>query len=116
MNRSAAIAFINLRLQPDADPALPTGHVNDLLELAATDDSDGHAPSDDDWTPTYSRVGCYRAIVEGWTMKHGLAVTRFSFATDGQSFQRGQILDHIEAQRALWARKISSSPSTLGRR
>jgi hypothetical protein len=82
--------------------------------MAAACDSDGREPDDDDWVPTYSTVGCYRAIAEGWTMKYGRAIGRFDFTTDGQMFRRAQTLDHIEHQRKLYARKVQCSPSTLG--
>jgi hypothetical protein len=114
MNAAQALGFMRARLQPDIDPVLDINDFVSLLPMAATCDDDGNEPTDDDWTPTYSEVGCYRAIAEGWTMKYGRAVGRFPFTTDGQNFQRNKVLDHIEHQRKLYARKVQSSPSTLG--
>lgn len=115
MNASEARAFIEARLLPDVDPTLSNDEVAALLPLAATVDADGRTPDHPDWVPTYDTVGCYRAIAEGFTIKHGKASNRFDFTTDGQTFRRSQMLDHLEHQRRLWARKIQQSPSTLSR-
>ena len=114
MNAPEALAFIVAHLDPDADPVLDTHTVALLLPLAAVVDVDGYRPSDDQWTPTYSTTGCYRAIARGWTIKRGKAVGRYDFTTDGQTFNRSQLLDHIEHQRKLYARLVQTSPSTLG--
>lgn len=116
MNASDATSFIENRLLPDLDPALPAGTIeSDLLPMAATCDTDGIEPDGDDWTPTYSVRGCYRAIAEGYTIKYGLAVGRFEFTTDGQTFRRQQTLDQLEHQRKMYARKVQDAPSTIGR-
>lgn len=112
MNYGTALSFVLTRLQPDVDPTLETHTVLELLDLAKTTDADGLAPDDDDWTPTYSTTGCYRAIAEGYTLKHGAAVGRFRFTTDGQTFDRNQLLDHLEHQRKLYARKVQTSSPT----
>lgn len=114
MNAVEATAFIEARLLPDVDPTLTSGEVASLLPLAACDDEDGNSPDDAAWTATYNTVGCYRAIAEGYSIKHGKAVGRFDFTTDGQTFRRAQTLDNLEHQRRLYARKVQQSPSTLG--
>jgi len=114
MNAAQALGFMRARLQPDVDPVLDVNDFASLLPMAATCDADGLEPDVDDWTPTYSIPGCYRAITEGWTIKHGRATGRFDFTTDGQMFRRSQTLDQIEHQRKLYARKAQCSPSTLG--
>jgi|SRR5690606_5691652 len=114
MNAAEALTFITDRLCPDDDPQLSLEVVESLLPLAACVDEDGRTPDDPDWTPTYSTVGCYRAIAEGYGIKHAKAANRFDFTTDGQTFRRSQILDHLEFQRSLYARKVQQSPSTLG--
>lgn len=112
MNHTEAISFIVARLQPDVDPAMDPNVVVDLVDLAKTDDADGLSPDDADWEPTYSTTGCYRAIAEGYAIKYGAAVARFRFGTDGQTFDRNQILDHLEHQRRLWARKVQTTTAT----
>lgn len=114
MDAAQALAYIVARVAPDDDPVLSTDELVDLLPLAVTADSDGVAPDEDGWVPTYSIVGCYRAIAEGWLIKRGKAVGRFDFQTDGQLFRRSQTLDQIEHQRRYYARKVQASPSTLG--
>lgn len=113
MNTAKARAFIELRLQPDSDPALNAQEVEQLLALAITDDEDGNCPTDDDWTPTYSVRGCWYAIAEGFYVKYAKAAERFSFTTDGQTFTVNQLLDHLEHERKRALAKVQSSPSTL---
>lgn len=114
MNAAEATAYVETRLHPDDDPVLSSATVTELLAMAVTADDDGNEPTDDNWTPTYSVTGCYRAIAEGWAIKRGKLVGRFNFTTDGQQFQRAQVRDHVENERAKWARKVQVSPSTLG--
>lgn len=114
MNEAQATVFIEARLLPDVDPTVEAEQMTELLALARDVDADGNLPGSDDYTTTYSTVGCYRAIAEGYAMKYGRAVGRFGFTTDGQQFQRNQTLDHLEHQRKLYARKVQQTPSTLG--
>lgn len=114
MNANDARNFIAVRLQPDVDPALDPWEVEQLVELAACVDEDDNAPTSDDWTPTYDRIGCYSAIAEGYTIKHGKAVGRVEFTTDSQTFRRQQLLDHLEHQRRTYAAKVSVT-TNLGR-
>jgi hypothetical protein len=114
VNAAEATTFIETRLHPDDDPTLSDAVVASLLPLAATLDENDVEPGEDGWIPTYWTKGCYRAIAEGWNLKYGRIVGRFDFATDGQQFQRSQMLDHIEHQRKMWARKVQQDPSTVG--
>lgn len=114
MDAAQALAYITARLAPDDDPALSTDELVELLQLAGTRDSDSRAPSDDDWVPTYSVRGCYAAVAEGWAIKRGKTVGRFEFTTDGQTFRRQQVRDHIDAEHRRWLAKVQSCPSTLG--
>jgi hypothetical protein len=114
MDAPTALAYITTRLHPEDDPTLSSDEVLDLLKLAAVTDSDDRAPSDADWTPTYSVRGCYVAIAEGWATKRGKAVGRFDFTTDGQMFRRSQVRDQIDHEHRRWLAKVQSCPSTLG--
>lgn len=114
MNVAEALSFIEARLLPDVAPTLTGPEVQALLPLAAVDDADGYTPDADDWTPTYSTVGCYRAVAEGYGIKVGKASGRFDFTSDGQTFRRSQMVDHLDEQRRLYAAKVQQSPSTLG--
>lgn len=103
MNESEAQAFIDARLLPNLDPTLTVPELDAIYSMAAAVDADA--------VTTYSTVGCYRAIAEGYTIKYGKAVGRFGFTTDGQQFQRNQLLDHLDHARSLWARKVQLSSS-----
>ena len=103
MDFTAAFDFVAQRIAPDLEPCLSPEDITSLLSMV----SDGSG----EW----STVDCYRALAEGWAIRHGRAVSRFDFTTAGQTFRRSQMLDHIEDQRRFWARKVQASPSTLGR-
>lgn len=109
MNTADAYERLRILTRADDDPTLDNAELEMLLELAATTDADDLAPDDDDWTPTYDRVGVYRAVAEGWTLKAGKAAGRFDFTTDGQTFRRSQIVDHCEAMAARYRRKTNQS-------
>lgn len=113
MDATEARRFIELRLQPSVDPTLTDGEVTDLIAFAKTDDADGNASDDDEWTPTYSVRGCWYGIAEGFLIKYSKAVGRFSFTTDGQTFTRNQTLDHLEHQRRHALAKVQSCPALL---
>lgn len=113
MDAAEAQEFIELRLQPAIDPVLSDGEVLKLVDLAVTDDDDGNPPTDDEWVPSYSVRGCWYGIAEGYLIKYGKAVGRFSFTTDGQTFTRNQTLDHLEHQRKRALAKVQSCPSLL---
>jgi hypothetical protein len=50
-----------------------------------------YEPAEEGYTPTYSVLGCRVA-------KRGKIVGRFDFTTDGQTFRRSQVLDHVDGQ------------------
>jgi hypothetical protein len=114
MNQQQALRFISDRLHPVDDPTLDPDTVVSLLEHARAVDDNDRPPSDDNWTPTYSITGCYRAIAEGWAMKRDKIAGRYDFTTDGQMFRRSQMVDHCENARKRWQARVQSSPSTLG--
>lgn len=87
----------------DVEPALAFGDIEDLLQLAKREDSEGRAPDDDDWEPTFDLVA---AAAEGWRRKAGRVVPRFGVSVDGDTLQRQQIYAHCIAQADLYARQV----------
>lgn len=110
MNQTTASERLELYAQPTVDPELSDDELDMLLaEHAVTVDADGNLPNADGWTPTYSTVGVWIAVKEAWLLKAGKAAARFDFATDGQRFQRSQVLDHCRAMADRYARKANQS-------
>lgn len=109
MNATEAMTWLWLRLLPDQEPYLDAAAVAELLRMARTVDASGLAPSDEDWTPTYSIQGLYRAAAEGWDIKAAKASGNYDFTADGQTFRRSQVIDHCRAQAAIWRRKTNRS-------
>lgn len=109
MNAAEAQARIEFYCPAGDDPTLSSADMAVLLTLAAAVDADGYAPSDAEWTATYSVRGCLYAAREGWIKKKGKVVGRFDFTTDDQQFRRSQIADHIDEQIRLLTAKLPQS-------
>lgn len=109
MNEFDALTFVRSRLQPEVDPVITDQELLDLLPLGQAEDENGVAPGGDGYVPTWSTVGCYRVVAAGWEMKYGRAVGRYSFTTDGQTFNRQQTLDQIKHMRDMYKAKVQHS-------
>lgn len=112
MDLPTATAFVSLRLSPSTEPAIEGGEILALLtDHAQTTDADDIEPGETGWTPTYSRIGCYAAIAEGWSIKAGRVAHRFDFTapTQGGQFRLSQILDHCEAMAKKYAVRAGRS-------
>jgi hypothetical protein len=113
MNADAAHAYVELHLQPNVYPTLEAEEVDALMLEAAVPDADDLEPADEGWVPTYSPIGCARAIAAGFDVKLAKLIPRsHEFTTDAQTFRRQQIFDHLEAMQKRWTSKISASTST----
>jgi hypothetical protein len=93
-------------IDAETDPALSDDDMDDLLSIAARPDTSGRTRADDNWEPTWDLNA---AAAEGWLRKASKAVSRFSFAEDGQRFERAQIYAHAIRQHELYARKAIGS-------
>lgn len=116
MNLTEAEAFVTLRAAATSEPTVSSLEIRDLLnELAITEDADCVEPDDEDWVPTYSRLGCYKVLAELWTIKAGRVAHRFDFTapTSGGNFRVSQIQDHCEAQAKRYARYVNESANAL---
>jgi hypothetical protein len=54
------------------------------------------------WVPTWDLD---LAAAHGWELKAGKVAGRFDFTTDGQTFRRGQLLDHARTMSKMYRRK-----------
>lgn len=91
MNRQAALNWLTDKLQPSVRPTIETDEMERLVDAAAASDADGNAPHTDDWTETYPLMGLIRSAADGWAMKAAKASASYTFASDGQQFQRAQM-------------------------
>lgn len=106
MNATQAHNFVALRLSPTTEPTISDVEIRQLLdEMAVTVDADDVEPFDDGWVPTFSRLGAYAVLAEGWGLKAGRAAHRFDFTapSSGGAFKVSQIIDHCEAQAKMYA-------------
>jgi len=106
MTEAEAEAQISRLLDSESDPALSDDDMEDLLRVAARPDTDGLTRADANWTPSWDLNA---AAAEGWLRKASKAVSRFSFAEDGQRFERAQIYAHCIRQHELYSRKAVGS-------
>lgn len=58
------------------------------------------------WTPTWD---LNTAAAEGWELKAGKAAARFDFGTDGQTFQRSQVIAHCHRMAATYRRRSTDN-------
>lgn len=102
MTESEALDKLALMVLADEDPALDAAQVADCLTHARRPDADDLDVTDAGWTPTWDLDA---AAAEGWRRKAGIAAARFSFAEDGQRFDRAQIYAHCLGQAEQYARR-----------
>lgn len=82
-------------------PTLTEAEVDDLLDQARRADSDGLAPDDDGWTPTWHFAS---AAAAGWRLKAGKVSGEFSFTSDGQTHHRNEVHEMCLAMADRYAR------------
>ena len=115
MTEAEALARLKRMTDADSEPVLTADDVTDCLAMSKLVDSNGLAPSDASWTPTWD---LNRGAAEGWRRKAGRLAMRFQFSTDGQEFHREQAVAHCERMAEQYRRKIISSvpvPGTMAR-
>jgi hypothetical protein len=95
----------------DSEPTLSSPELDMLVELAQRADSDGLAPSDADWTPTYDLNAAAR---EGWLWKAARAASKFDVTTDGQSVSRSQMKDHCDEMAEMYRKRIMQQVPVYG--
>lgn len=84
----------------NARPALEPEELDALLALFAIRDTDGRAPTDDGWEPTYALNA---AAAEGWRQKAARVAGDFDFSADGATFSKGDVLAHCLDMEAHYA-------------
>lgn len=101
MTENEAQAQLERMTDSDTDPALTADDIADLLNVAAREDAAGLTRASGSWTPTWDLNA---GAAEGWARKAGKAASRFSFAEDGQRFERAQLYQHCIRQHELYSR------------
>jgi hypothetical protein len=111
MTEAEAQDKLALMVMADEDPELSEPQLADLVERARRPDTEGHTYPEDAWTPTWDLDA---AAAEGWRRKASLAVARFDFAEDTQTFSRSQIYSHCIAQAEEYGRRSMGAIKVLG--
>ena len=106
MTEAEAEAALARLIDAETDPALTDEDMEDLLLKAARPDINGRTRQDANWSPTWDLDS---AAADGWLRKASKAVSRFSFAEDGQRFERAQIYAHCIRMQEMYARKAMGS-------
>lgn len=89
MEEAEAIELIESMVAYDSAPTLDDAQIELLAVRARRVDSDGLTPDDSGWTGTYDLNA---AAAEGWRWKAAKVAGDFTFATDGQSFNRSDMV------------------------
>lgn len=97
---------LNEMLQVDAEPTLGLQSVEDLIEFAKRVDSNGLAPSDTGWEPTWDLNA---AAAEGWRRKAGAVAGRFNVTVDGDALSRAQAFSHCLQMAERYAARVAGT-------
>ena len=111
MTEAEALAKLELMALSDEEPVLSSDQLEDCLDNARRPDADDLGPSDSGWTGTWDLD---YAAAEAWRRKAGIASGRFSFAEDGQRFERAQVYAHCMSQAEMYARRSMGAIDTSG--
>lgn len=109
MDEPTARDHLAAMVAAESEPALDDDELDMLVDLARRADSDGRAPDDDDWSPTWDLNA---AAAEGWRRKAAKVAGEFGFAADGQTFQRHQAHAMCLAMEERYRRRVAGSVTT----
>lgn len=104
MTEAEARAQIEMLVEASVDPFLDPAEIDHLIARARRADADSNPPTSVDWAPTWD---INAAAAEGWRMKAAKAAGRFDFTTDGQTFQRSQLVAHCTQQNRIFLRRMA---------
>lgn len=110
MDEGQARLRLERMVAADVEPTLSNTDIDDLLDVARRADSEGRAPSDEDWEPTFDLDA---AAAEGWRTKAGRVAPRFGVTLDGGTLHRQQIYVHCMSQATLYAKKVVGTLGVL---
>lgn len=112
MEEAAARARLESMVAAASVPTLDEAEITELLALARRSDTDGFLPDDDGWTGTYDLNA---AAAEGWRWKAGKVAGKFSFGTDGQNFNRADMIRACQDMATTYRNRITGRvPYNLG--
>lgn len=103
MTEEQALFRLGKMVASDVDPVLTSEELDELLEIAKREDTEGLAPSDDGWEPTFDLNS---AAAEGWRWKAGRVAPKFGVTLDSDSLQRQQVYAHCVSQASIYAKKL----------
>lgn len=106
MTESEALELLEVMVAWDKVPTLTAFEVGRLVERARRVDTDGLLPSDTGWTGTYDLNW---AAAEGWRWKAAKVAGDFSFSTDGQTFNRVEMVRECRAMAEMYGRRVVGS-------
>lgn len=106
MTETEARDLIEAMTAWDSVPTLTEDQVDLLVVRARRSDSDGLVPSDTGWAGTYDLNA---AAAEGWRWKAGKVAGDFTFASDGQSFNRADMVKACMDMAATYRNRVVGS-------
>lgn len=112
MTEAEAYELLEYMTASGADPTLSATQIGLLVDLAKRADTEGVAPTDAAWEPTFDLDA---AAAEGWRWKAGQAAPRFGVSLDGDTLHRQQIYAHCLRQAEMYARRVVGSIGVKGR-
>jgi hypothetical protein len=106
MTQKEAIDLLKAECAAGFDPKLSNTELASILLRFQLADSDGRAPSDEDWAPTYD---LNRAAAAGWMMKAGKASNHHAVTMKGRIFSAQQVYDHCMEMAREYKKRIGGT-------
>lgn len=110
MTEAEALTELTLLVAADEEPVLDAVNLESILAYGRRPDAGGNVYADTDWDPTWDLNS---AAAEGWRRKASIAAGRFSFAEDGQRFDRAAVYAHCTAQAQVYSDRVIGSIKTV---
>lgn len=106
MTESEARALLKLMTSASTEPKLTDDEINLILSTAKLSDTEGRAPSDAEWEPTWD---LNRAAARGWDIKAGRASDHHAVTINGRVFSAQQVYEHCEEQARKYRKRIAGT-------
>jgi hypothetical protein len=106
MTQQEALDLLKAETAAGFDPKLSDTELESILLRARLADTDGRAPSDEDWEPTYD---LNRAAAHGWRLKAGKCANHHGVTMKGRIFAAQQVYEHCLQQEREYKKRIGGT-------
>lgn len=106
VDETTARAKLARMTDSDTEPTLAEADIDDMIDAAARPDASGYTRASASWSPTWDFDA---GAALGWERKASRAAAWYSFAEDGQRFDRAQVYAHCTSQAERHRRRAATT-------